>query len=644
MVCTRRYTINCSKYLDVNLTTNLFIEVLFNIKTFVGSVNYSWLNFKLQTQILFATITLILVLVSSISSWSSTTLQNSPNLNTNKFADDINSLLRENILSLLEENKRNEIVPFCERFYRNSKSLHYIVFIDSAGRDYGVPYSYNEIIHNYDFTPSLKRIKTSQPLPKTVTNIDGTAVKIMVLTNPTFLGILLVGSNSNFTLLNNILITNEIIFSLIIIFIILLILGAVFVKVTITRPLSEVSYGLASIAAGNFSRRVNLRLGGELGELIGSFNELGRRLELYEEKNREQLLGEKIKLESLVTTITDGTLLLDTSLRIVLVNTTAVKIFGWKAKTRLIGTSIWDHLPITLQKKLFVTLQDILFESQSAIFDGKVENESSKIPQRHIRMILNVVYDTPGANRIPTGIGITIQDITKEFELDKTQNRFMSNISHELRTPLFNIKSFIETIQEYDYTLSNWQRRYFLDIVNKETNRLTRLVNDILCISKLDSRINVPLGEMNIAEIINQTTANYQIVARDKKLYLYSYLSSLNLNVKGNKDLLFQVLINLVGNALKFTYKDGEIILRAYSIQTQKVRVEIVDTGVGISYTYQQYIFQRFYRVENDVHTLKGAGLGLSSVNTILVEHKTEINVVSRYGVGSAFWFDLTVV
>jgi len=127
-------------------------------------------------------------------------------------------------------------------------------------------------------------------------------------------------------------------------------------------------------------------------------------------------------------------------------------------------------------------------------------------------------------------------------------------------------------------------------------------------------------------------------------LYLYSYLSSLNLNVKGNKDLLFQVLINLVGNALKFTYKDGEIILRAYSIQTQKVRVEIVDTGVGISYTYQQYIFQRFYRVENDVHTLKGAGLGLSIVDTILVEHKTEINVVSRYGVGSAFWFDLTVV
>jgi two-component system sensor histidine kinase NblS len=318
-----------------------------------------------------------------------------------------------------------------------------------------------------------------------------------------------------------------------------------------------------------------------------------------------------------------------------------MKIFGWKTKTRLLGTPIWNHLPIVLQKKLFVTLQELLFDSQSAVFDAKLENDSTQGSKRSIRFILNVVYDYPPINKIPVGVGITIQDMTKAFELDKTQNRFMSNISHELRTPLFNIKSFIETIQEYDYTLSNWQKRYFLDIVNNETNRLTRLVNDILCISKLDSRNVVPFGTLNLVETITQTTANYQIVARDKNLYLHYQVPFTNLEVQGNKDLLLQVLINLVGNALKFTYKKGEIIIRVYPLQNRRVRVEIIDTGIGISFNDQRYIFQRFYRIENDVHTLKGTGLGLSIVDTILSEHKTEIHVVSRYNIGSAFWFDL---
>jgi two-component system sensor histidine kinase NblS len=106
-------------------------------------------------------------------------------------------------------------------------------------------------------------------------------------------------------------------------------------------------------------------------------------------------------------------------------------------------------------------------------------------------------------------------------------------------------------------------------------------------------------------------------------------------------------LTNLVGNALKFTYKNGEIIIRAYKIgkkKNSKIRVEIVDTGIGVLYDYQQDIFQRFYRIENNVHTLKGTGLGLSIVQTILSQHNSTINIVSRFNVGSIFWFDLILI
>jgi two-component system sensor histidine kinase NblS len=292
-----------------------------------------------------------------------------------------------------------------------------------------------------------------------------------------------------------------------------------------------------------------------------------------------------------------------------------------------------------------MTLQKMLINSNSAMFYGEFSNEVVQLPKKYVRIILNIIYDSQGRNKIPIGIGLTLQDTTKELELDKTQNRFMSNISHELRTPLFNIKSFIETIEEYDYTLSSWQKRYFLGIINKETNRLARLVNDILCISKLDSIKNISLNSMDLIETFNQTVANCQITAHDKDLYLHTELSFNKTIVKGNKDLLLQVLINLVGNALKFTYNKGEIIIRAYQIgegKSNKIRIEIADTGIGIVYDYQEDIFQRFYRIENNVHTLKGTGLGLSIVKTILLQHNTTINVISRYNVGSVFWFDLT--
>lgn len=618
--------------------------MLLNIKFFVNSLNNFWLFLKLQTQIVLIVITLFIVLTISIIYGLVTVIQNLPNFYNNIFVNAINALFQNNLLFLVNEDRISEIITLCERLYENSKSVQYIMYIDPHGTVYGIPYSLDEMIffsENTNFKNDLYHHLLAFINFHQINKIHLTCLLTKI--NDSY-SVFLIGNSFNFSLFSNFFVTNKIVLLFTFVFVVVLILGTALTRIIIKHPLNEVSQGIVNITTGSFSSRVYLRASGELGELVGNFNELARRLQLYEEENIEQIYNEKIKLESLITTITEGILLLDTNLNIVLVNEQAIRLFNWKTKTKLIGSSIWDHLPIVLQKKFLLTLENILEGKQSVSFDGKIDSGLISFPKRLIRVTLKIVYNSYEINSIPIGIGLTIQDCTKEFELAKSQNRFISNISHELRTPLFNIKSFIETIQEYDYTLSNWQKRYFLDIVNKETNRLTRLVNDILFISKLDSRKEIAMTKIDFTDIIRQTIANYQIVARDKKLYLHSENSLERVYVYGNKDLLLQVLINLVGNALKFTYRGGEIVIRIYSLANKSARVEIFDTGIGVIDTYQNYIFQRFYRIENEVHTLKGTGLGLSIVNNILLEHKTSIKIISRYKVGSLFWFDLREV
>lgn len=612
--------------------------MLLSVKFFINSLNQFWLFLKLQTRITLTVITVILILVVGLLYGIIILLQNFPILENNKFAIDISYLFGENFLFLMNENRNNDIIDLCERIYINTTTVKYILYINPKGFEYGIPYGSEELSFFYNLL--FSNITFFSPL-FVLTNfysLDKINVLKFVTSNEVAYILLLVTdyTNPNFSLVTNFFVNNKII-ALIAIFVV----GIILTKIAFKYPLSEGSQGIINIVAGTFSGRIYFRPGGELGQLVGTFNELANRLQRYREDNIEQICNEKIKLESLITTINDGILLLDTNLNIVLVNEAAIRIFDWKTKTKLLGTSIWDHLPILLQKKLLITLQNVLYGEQNASFDGKIDNGATLFRKKLVRITLKIVYDSSEINNIPIGIGLTIQDRTKEFEFAKTQNRFISNISHELRTPLFNIKSFIETIQEYDYTLSNWQKKYFLNIVSKETNRLSRLVNDILFISKLDSRKKISMNKVDLTEIIQQTLATYQIIAHDKNLNLYLESHFKELYVYGNKDLLLQVFINLVGNALKFTYKQGEIVIRVYALSNKLARIEIFDTGIGIMDTYQSYIFQRFYRIENEVHTLKGTGLGLSIVNNILLEHKTNIQVISRYKIGSLFWFDI---
>jgi two-component system sensor histidine kinase NblS len=267
--------------------------------------------------------------------------------------------------------------------------------------------------------------------------------------------------------------------------------------------------------------------------------------------------------------------------------------------------------------------------------------------KRTVRILLTTVLNLQRESI--KGIAITVQDITREVELNEAKSQFISNVSHELRTPLFNIKSFIETLHDYGEELSLDQRQDFLKTVNHETDRLTRLVNDVLDLSKLESGRSYNFDGVDLSQAIEQTLRTYQLNAKDKGIELLQEVAPNLPLVKGNYDLLLQVLANLVGNALKFTKAGGKVAIRAYQIAPKssshhpsgQVRVEVSDTGIGIAPEDQQAIFDRFFRVENRVHTLEGTGLGLSIVRNIVERHGTRVHLVSEVGVGTTFWFDL---
>jgi two-component system, OmpR family, sensor histidine kinase NblS len=249
------------------------------------------------------------------------------------------------------------------------------------------------------------------------------------------------------------------------------------------------------------------------------------------------------------------------------------------------------------------------------------------------------------------GIAITVQDITREVELNEAKSHFISNVSHELRTPLFNIKSFIETLHEYGDDLTEEERLEFLETANRETDRLTRLVNDVLDLSRLESNKRYLFDAVYIPQAVEQTIRTYQLNARDKGIELIQDVDPDLPPVLGNYDLLLQVFSNLVGNALKFTQSGGRVGIRAYlvdpdprsHIPSSLVRIEVSDTGIGIDPEDQEAIFDRFFRVENRVHTLEGTGLGLSIVRNIIEKHHSAVQLISEVGIGTTFWFDLSI-
>lgn len=707
-----------------------------------------WSEFTLQTKLMAGVTLMVSLVMSSFTFWAVNTIQQDARLNDTRYGRDLGVLLAANVAPLVAKGDRDEVARFSRKFYNTSSSIRYMLYADEDGHIYlGLPFNQSEVKTSFTLRRRIQlpekfiaQVETgdfnSITMARQHSTPDGevTDVFVPISDRGKYYGVLAIGINANPNVVISSNLTRDVTLAVFVSIWAMVILGAVFNALTITQPIKELLEGVKNIAKGNFRKRVDLPFGGELGELILSFNEMAEKLESYQEQNIEELTAEKAKLDTLVSTIADGAVLLDANLEVILINPAARRLFAWEDK-RIIGQNVVDYLPVSVQIELARPLYQI---AGGELEGGEFRCSMTEPNKRTMRILLTTVllhkapeteslcnsclYDedntcTDGdrpaavectlyANKSTSsphnlyreslkGIAMTVQDITREVELNEAKSQFISNVSHELRTPLFNIKSFIETLHDYGQDLSEPERREFLETANHETDRLTRLVNDVLDLSRLESCRIYQFEAIDMAQPIEQTMRTYQLNAKDKGIELSQEVEPNLPPILGHYDLLLQVLANLVGNGLKFTEYGGRVVIRAYLLESelnvtniphlthqleekpgdiieeekdleerwritphpyfsaaqnsslnrppQMVRIEISDTGSGIEPQDQRAIFERFYRVENRVHTLEGTGLGLSIVKNIIEKHHSKVNLVSEVGVGTTFWFDLTV-
>nr|YP_009315281.1 Drug sensory protein A [Yamadaella caenomyce]SCW23736.1 Drug sensory protein A [Yamadaella caenomyce] len=414
--------------------------------------------------------------------------------------------------------------------------------------------------------------------------------------------------------------------------------------------LTVLQHFVAELSSGNFYVRLPASKYLFLESLNYDFNLLARRLDMYEKNTIRQLMLEKAKLENMCTIISDGIVLLDLKFNVMFINPSATRDFKF-LNSCVIGLPITDFLPIDVNYYIEPVLLDIKKKLTSSTY--KQQNDSRVIRIDTINGYMQKCQITITAIQSDYGIsgfGIVLCDITHQVGLDEAKTQFISNVSHELRTPLFNIRSFLETLSEYRDSLTERQKSEFLDIANQETQRLTCLINDVLDLSRLESDVLDELSVIEFHELSSSVLQTSQLRANYEKVSLLFQICDNVTSVNGYPNLIIQVLSNLIGNSLKFTFKDGRIVLKVYIIKAcsltrnnsrHKIRVEIIDEGTGISEIDQNRIFDRFVRLENNVHTFKGTGLGLSIVRHIVQKHQSHINVYSELDIGSSFWFDL---
>ena len=412
--------------------------------------------------------------------------------------------------------------------------------------------------------------------------------------------------------------------------------------ILITRELSMLHHGVKKISTGQFGYTLDDKnTSGEIKDLIHAFNDMSLRLHQYEEQNIDQLTLERNKFEAVLMSIVNGVVVCDNYDNVVLVNNAAKKMLEVEDE-QILNTKIQMYCD-TDGELCFKDKIEQFKDTPLDVMENKPLEFNIEIDGRVIKAVISPMFSK---NQDYVGYVIVLIDVTKEVEIDRMKSNFISNVSHELRTPVTVLRTYIDTIYNHSDDFDEQTNKEFFEVINKEAARLQKMVNDILDFSRLEAgNVNVEKEKTNIVPLIESEIQSMQILAEEKHL-TFSLIKEPDLpEIPINVDSIERALNNLLSNAIKYSHENGRIKVRAEIARDPNfVEVSVEDQGWGIPAEHQKKIFERFYRVENDTHTVKGTGLGLHLVKiTIEKHHGGEVFVKSRPGEGSTFGFRLPI-
>ncbi|MGA8941525.1 MAG: ATP-binding protein [Thermoactinomyces sp.] len=397
---------------------------------------------------------------------------------------------------------------------------------------------------------------------------------------------------------------------------------AFFLSTRITLPLIQMKKAVEKMARGEFSTRVPVRYHeqDEIADLSMTFNRMAAQLE----DSIHQLSQEKEQLASILKSMSDGVLTISKFGTIILSNPVADQFLSlWEGETQK------NTLPPPLQE-LFNQVTD----------DQKEYTGDISVNGRTWVVVMTLLYTE---NQV-RGVVAVLRDVTEERRLDKMRKDFVANVSHELRTPLQMLQGYSEALMD-DIAETPEERRELAQVINEESQRMSRLVRELLDLARMESgHVQIEPTELAPNELVQRVIRKFQGLARERQVCLRAEPAETLPIVYWDEDKIEQVLTNLVDNAIRHTPGEGNVTVYAYP-KNNKVYLEVEDTGQGIPEEDLPFVFERFYKADKARTRGQsgGTGLGLSIVRYLVNNHGGNVSVKSQLGKGTTFKVELPI-
>ncbi len=437
---------------------------------------------------------------------------------------------------------------------------------------------------------------------------------------------------------------NQVIFSIILqamfVGILIAILLSFFLAKAITSPIQRLTHGTRMVAEGDFTHPIEVNSSDELGVLTANFNYMKDQLK----ETLDAVSGEREKLQTVLACMRDAVFTFAANGKLLHWNNSAADLYENTFDKAVIPSLdvCLEEMDIPLQrdgKTLRLTSPDAEVERskdgfvfRDRIFAGRVFDVS-----------FGIIRYAEGGKMVP-GCIVIAHDVTGRYELDESRREFVANVSHELRTPLTSIKGATETILS-DPEMEGEMREYFLDMILSESDRMTRIVSDLLVLSRLDNKrtkwqvetFDMPASVRRLCEVMRTDLESHG--------HEISCVAEPDLPaVTGDRQRLEQVMINILSNAIKYTPEGGRIDVKMFR-ENDHLITTVKDNGVGIPESDIEHLFERFYRVEKSrTSDAGGTGLGLAIAKELVEAHGGRIAINSQLNEGTEVRIELPFV